>query len=64
MLDPAAAKMAASVGSLVWGGAASTGFFVDPTEDLAAIYMTQLMPSSTHPLRPELRSLVHQAIID
>lgn len=64
MLEPAAAKMAASVGDLAWGGAASTGFFVDAAEDLAAIYMTQLMPSSTHPLRPELRSLVHQAIID
>ncbi len=63
-LDPGRAQIAASVGDLSWGGAASTGFWLDPTEDLDVVFMTQLLPSTTHPLRPELRSLVYQAIID
>lgn len=63
-LDPATAKTAASVGDLAWGGAASTGFWLDPTEDLGVVLMTQLLPSTTHPLRAELRSLVYQAIVD
>jgi len=31
---------------------------------MLVILMTQLMPSSTWPLRRELHSLVHQAIVD
>jgi CubicO group peptidase (beta-lactamase class C family) len=43
---------------------ASTAFWVDPAEDLAVIFMTQLMPSSTYPIRPQLRQLVYQALVD
>jgi len=64
MLDPARAQTIGSVGEYSWGGAASTGFWIDPAEDLIVILMTQLMPSSTWPLRRELHSLVHQAVID
>jgi CubicO group peptidase (beta-lactamase class C family) len=63
-LDPVKAKMASSVGDFGWGGAASTAFTVDPVEDLVILFMTQLMPSSAHPLRPQVRQLVHQAIVD
>jgi CubicO group peptidase (beta-lactamase class C family) len=64
MLDPVANKVLSSAGELAWGGAASTFFFIDPAEQLTAIFMTQLMPSSTYPLRSELRQLVYQALID
>lgn len=64
LLDPARARVAGSVGDLSWGGAASTGFWLDPAEDLDVVMMTQLLPSTTHPLRPELRSLVYQSIVD
>jgi hypothetical protein len=37
---------------------------VDPHEDLAVVFMTQLLPSSSYPLRRELRTLVHAAIVD
>lgn len=63
-LDPGAARLAGSVGDLAWGGAASTGFWVDPAEELTSVFMTQLLPSSTYPLRAELRQLVYQAIVD
>ena len=51
-------------GDYYWGGAASTIFWVDPREDLIAVLMTQLMPSSTFNFRGQLKSLVYSAIID
>jgi CubicO group peptidase (beta-lactamase class C family) len=64
LLDPVANKVLSSPGELAWGGAASTFFWVDPAEQLTAIFLTQLMPSSTYPLRSELRQLVYQALAD
>jgi CubicO group peptidase (beta-lactamase class C family) len=64
MLDPAKAQILGSPGEYAWGGAASTAFWVDPAEDLAVILLTQLMPSSTYPIRRELRVLTYGAIID
>jgi CubicO group peptidase (beta-lactamase class C family) len=64
LLDPARAQIAGSPGELAWGGMASTAFWVDPHEDLAVVFMTQLLPSSSYPLRRELRTLVHAAIVD
>lgn len=63
-LDPVKAKVPGSAGDYGWGGAASTNFTVDPKEDLVYMIMTQLMPSSTWPLRPQLKQLVHQALVD
>jgi CubicO group peptidase (beta-lactamase class C family) len=62
--DPVHNKVPSSIGELAWGGAASTAFYVDPREDLGVLFLTQLMPSSTHPIRPLLRQLVSQALID
>jgi CubicO group peptidase (beta-lactamase class C family) len=63
-LDPAAAKTLCSAGEFNWGGAASTAFWVDPAEQLTVSFYTQLMPSSTYPIRPQLRQLVYQALVD
>ncbi|MEO7398186.1 MAG: serine hydrolase domain-containing protein, partial [Ilumatobacteraceae bacterium] len=63
-IDPVAAKVPGSAGEFGWGGAASTFFWVDPVEDITCVFMTQLMPSSTHPIRSQLKQLVHQALID
>jgi CubicO group peptidase (beta-lactamase class C family) len=62
--DPAAAKSPAAAGEYSWGGAASTTFWVDPVEDITVVFLTQLLPSSTHPLRTQLRQLVYQALVD
>ena len=35
-----------------------------PAEDMAVVLLTQLMPSSTYPIRRELRVLTYQAIVD
>jgi len=46
------------------GGAASTIFFVDPSEELIAMLLTQLVPSSTYPVRREMRALTYQALLN
>ena len=51
-------------GDYYWGGAASTAFWVDPVEDLYVVFLTQFMPSTAFPFRPQLRSLVYAAIED
>ncbi len=65
VVDPAAGKVPSSAGELAWGGAASTAFYVDPVEDLGVVFLTQLLPSSAHAaIRPQLRQLVSQALVD
>ncbi len=51
-------------GTFGWGGLASTVFWVDTENDVSALFMTQLIPSSTHPIRPFLRQLVYQALME
>ncbi|GAA4551105.1 serine hydrolase domain-containing protein [Amycolatopsis samaneae] len=62
--DPVKAKTLASAGEIAWGGAASTAFWVDQDEDLTVAFYTQLLPSSTYPIRTRLRQLVYQALTD
>jgi CubicO group peptidase (beta-lactamase class C family) len=64
MLDPAQAQIVGTPGEYAWGGAASTAFWCDPAEDMAVLLLAQLMPSSTYPIRRELRVLAYQAIVD
>jgi CubicO group peptidase (beta-lactamase class C family) len=64
MQSPARAQIPGTPGEYAWGGAASTAFWIDPAEDLIAIFMTQFMPSSFYPLRRELRVLTYAALID
>ena len=51
-------------GEYSWGGAASTIFWVDPREEIVVLFLTQLLPSSTYPIRSQLNQLVHQALVD
>jgi CubicO group peptidase (beta-lactamase class C family) len=60
--DAVAGKVPGSEGSYYWGGAASTFFWNDPVEELTIMLFTQLLPSSTHALRPQLRQLVYSAL--
>jgi CubicO group peptidase (beta-lactamase class C family) len=62
--SPARAQILGSAGEFAWGGAASTAFWIDPAEDLIVIFMTQLMPSSSYPLRRELRVLTYASLVD
>ena len=62
--DPVKGKVLSSRGEYGWGGAFSTFFFVAPAEDLTVLLFTQLLPSSTHPIRSQLKQLVYQSLVD
>jgi hypothetical protein len=40
----------------------STAFFVDPVEDIIMIFMTQLLPSTTFPVRREIKTMIYSAL--
>ena len=48
---PAATQAAGSAGEYMWGGYASTIFWIDPQEDLVTVFMTQLVPSGSFNFR-------------
>ncbi len=64
VFDPPKTLVPCSMGEFYWGGAASTAFWVDPVEKVTAVFMTQLLPSSTYPIRRELRTLVYSALLE
>jgi len=64
VFDPPQTLIPCSLGEFYWGGAASTAFWVDPVEEVTAVFMTQLLPSSTYPIRRELRTLVYSALME
>jgi CubicO group peptidase (beta-lactamase class C family) len=64
VIDPVKAKNLCSLGEMAWGGAASTAFWVDRKQGITGLFLTQLLPSSTWPIRAELRKLVYAALVD
>lgn len=60
--DVVAGQQPGSEGTFSWGGLASTFFWIDPVEEIIGIQMTQLMPSSTYPMRPQFQQLAYAAI--
>lgn len=64
VIDLIKSQQIGSIGEYYWGGAASTIFWIDPSEDLIVIFLTQLMPSNTFNFRGQLKSIVYSSIID
>ena len=62
IIDSAATMTTCSNGEFFWGGMYSTAFFVDPVEDVIMVFMTQLMPSSTYPIRREIKTMLYAAL--
>ncbi len=60
---PVATQGLGSTGEYLWGGAASTIFWVDPAEALVVVFMTQLIPSGTFDFRGQLKSLVYSSLV-
>ncbi len=63
LMDVAKSGSIGSAGSYSWGGAASTGFWIDPREELIGIVMTQIIPY-TNRFTEEFKVLTYQAIVD
>jgi CubicO group peptidase (beta-lactamase class C family) len=61
-IDPAATLIPGSKGEYYWGGMFSTAFLIDPVEHLTMVFMTQLSPSSTYPIRRDIRTMMYAAL--
>ena len=63
-IDVARTRLPGSLGEYFWGGAASTAFWIDPKEDLAVVFMTQVIGTDARlTLRRDLRTLAYSAMV-
>ena len=62
--DPGRAGVPHSAGSYYWGGFFNTRFFVDPSEELIGVFMSQRYPRDGGSVRDRFMSVVYQAIVD
>jgi CubicO group peptidase (beta-lactamase class C family) len=61
-VDVAKTRLPGTLGTYSWGGAAATAFWIDPKEELAIVFMTQVIGSEARlTLRRDLRTLVYSA---
>lgn len=56
--------MPSAVGTYGWGGAFCTVFWVDPSDKLIGILMTQVRPYTHLNIRQDFQTLTYQALID
>jgi CubicO group peptidase (beta-lactamase class C family) len=64
-IDVAKTRLPGTPGEYFWGGAASTAFWIDPKEDLAVVFMTQVIGTEARlTLRRDLRTLVYSAMTE
>lgn len=55
-------KLPGSVGSFRWGGAYSTDYTIDPTEDLILLIYTNVLPFANPDINKRFRIMVYQAL--
>ena len=64
-VNVAKTRLPGTLGEFFWGGAASTAFWIDPKEELAVVFMTQVMGTDARlTLRRDLRTLVYSAMTE
>jgi CubicO group peptidase (beta-lactamase class C family) len=64
-LDPGQKHALGSPGDFYWSGAQMTQFWIDPAEDMAVVFMTQVTGSPHHFRIPRvLRALVYGAMTE
>jgi CubicO group peptidase (beta-lactamase class C family) len=64
-VNVARTRLPGTLGEYFWGGAAATAFWIDPKEELAVVFMTQVIGSEARlTLRRDLRTLVYSAMTD
>ena len=62
--DPVRNLTPGNAGEFYWSGIYSTKFFVDPTEGLSMVFLTQVLPSIVFPIREQLKTLIYAALTD
>lgn len=62
LVDPAAGGCNANIGEFGWAGLAGTLVFIDPKEQLSAVYMQQMLPNQEPYHMPRLRNVIYGGI--
>ncbi len=62
--DPGRAGVPHAPGTYYWGGFFNTRFFVDPSEELIGVFLSQRYPRDAGSIRDRFMSVVYQAITD
>ena len=62
--DLGQAAVLGSIGEFGWSGAAGTYFWIDPTEQMIGIQMTQFQPGGYYPISPDFRVASYQSIVE
>ncbi|MFE2101735.1 serine hydrolase domain-containing protein [Streptomyces sp. NPDC059468] len=63
VIDPARTVAPQGLGTYGWTGVATTAFWIDPAHDLTVQFMTQVRTKKLK-VFPELRRMVHEALVD
>jgi CubicO group peptidase (beta-lactamase class C family) len=65
IVDVAKRRQPGSIGQYFWGSATGSAFWIDPKEELAVVFMSQVIFSEAHKtLRRDLRTLVYSAMTE
>ncbi len=64
LMDVGQSGTIGSNGEYYWSGAASTSFWVDPSEQFIGIQLTQFQPMSNFPNAEDFKVAAYQAIVD
>ncbi|GAB2713505.1 serine hydrolase domain-containing protein [Streptomyces bullii] len=64
VIDPSRTQAPSGLGAYGWSGVATTTFWVDPGRDLTVQFMTQVRPRSSHTIFRDLKTLVHEALVE
>lgn len=62
--EESSASILSSPGNYWWGGYFSTSYWIDPVEDLVAVFMTQMFPAPHAEIHKKFQVLAYQAIVD
>ncbi|MEV0636798.1 serine hydrolase domain-containing protein [Streptomyces sp. NPDC050619] len=63
VIDPDRTQAPSGLGTYGWSGVATTTFWVDPSRDVTVQFMTQVRPKSSLGVVPDLKRLVHEAVV-
>jgi CubicO group peptidase (beta-lactamase class C family) len=63
-LGPGKSATVGSEGEYYWGGAAGTGFWIDPKEKMIGVFLIQVLPPTNIPAGDQFKRMAYEALVD
>jgi CubicO group peptidase (beta-lactamase class C family) len=61
---PGKSATVGSEGEYNWGGAAGTGFWIDPREKMIGVFLIQVLPPTNIPAGDQFKRMAYEALVD